>query len=115
MPRAREQILVERRELKTNYAELYDSVAALLFRYDPIGISFDTNKDEYESEVGTILPRLKSCHSADEVRRVVHEEFVRWFGSGTAGPLEHYTEIADELWRVWKAHPQLSSEHSGNI
>lgn len=49
--------------------------------HDPMGINFEDNKDEYELETETILPRLKDCHSADEVRRMVHQEFVRWFGS----------------------------------
>jgi hypothetical protein len=35
---------------------LFDSVSALLFRHDPIGIAFDNeNTDEYDPETGTIL------------------------------------------------------------
>jgi len=82
---------------------LFDSVAALLFRHDPIGIAFDNpNTDEYEPETGTILPRLRGCESASDVRRVVHEEFVRWFGAGTAGPEERYSEIASEIRQVYR-------------
>jgi hypothetical protein len=29
--------------------------------------------------VGTIIPRLGDCRSVDDVRRIVHEEFVKWF------------------------------------
>jgi len=35
-----------------------------------------------------ILPRLRTCVSAAEVQRVVHEEFCRWFDVETAGPFE---------------------------
>jgi hypothetical protein len=105
MPRTREQILENRRRLRAEYGELFDSTAALLFRHDPIGINFDgENTDEYEPEVETILPRLRSCHSAEDVLQVVHEEFVRWFDSGTAGSPERYQEIASEIWRLWQAH-----------
>ena len=98
----REQIVEERRRLKAEYRELYDKVAALLFRHDPEGINFETNTDEYEPEVGTILPRLRSCHSEDDVLWVVHEEFLRWFGADTARPQEHYAKIATEIWRLWR-------------
>ena len=46
-------------------------------RHDPVGINFESNTDEYEPEVGTILPQLRSCKSADDVRRMVDREFVR--------------------------------------
>ena len=59
MPGTREQILEERRQLKAEYGALFDSITALLFRHDPIGINFEDNVDEYEPETGTILPRLR--------------------------------------------------------
>jgi hypothetical protein len=93
MATTREEILENRRRLRAEYGRLFDSMAALLYREDPIGINFEDNADEYELEAGTILPRLRSCHSANDVLQVVHAEFVRWFGSATAGPQEHYKEI----------------------
>jgi hypothetical protein len=98
MPRTREEIMEDRRRLRTEYGELFDSIAALLFRHDPVGINFEENADEYEPEAGTILPRLHNCQSVDDVVRVVHEEFVRWFSADTAGPRESYEEIAFEIW-----------------
>ena len=105
MPRTREEILRERRQLKTEYGLLFDSAAALLFRHDPIGIAFDNeNIDEYESEAGTILPRLRGCKSPADALRAIHEEFVRWFGADTAGPAEKYAVIASEIWQLWQTH-----------
>lgn len=54
--------------------------------------------------MGTILPRLKSCTSGTDVSRVVHEEFVHWFGANIAGPLERYAKVGDEIWRLWSEH-----------
>jgi hypothetical protein len=51
--RTREEILEERRQLKAEYGQLVDSMSALLFRHDPIGIAFD---NENTAETGTILP-----------------------------------------------------------
>jgi hypothetical protein len=101
MTRTREEIREERRRLRAEYGELYGSTAALLYRHDPAGINFEINPDEYEPEVGTILPRLRGCTCSDDVLRVVHEEFVRWFDTGTAGPPERYGEIASEIWQLW--------------
>jgi hypothetical protein len=101
MARTREQILEERRHLKKEYGDLFESVANLLFDADPIGINFEDNTDEYHPEVGTILPRLHSCRCADDVLRVTYEEFTRWFGAGTAGSAESYRQIASETWRLW--------------
>ena len=65
MTKTRDEILEERRRLKAEYGALFDSMAALLYRHDPIGINFDfdDNKDEYESEAGTILPRMSGCRA----------------------------------------------------
>ena len=79
-------------------------MSALLYRHDPIGINFEDNTDEYEPEAETILPRLRNCHSADDVLQVVHAEFVRWFDPATAGPPEHYKKIAGDVWQLWQRH-----------
>jgi len=111
MPTTREEILEERRRLRAEYGQMFDSVAALLFRCDPIGIAFENeNTDEYEPETGTILPRLRECKSDDDVRRFVHEEFVRWFEAGNAGPEESYSEIASEIWTLWQSFRNRRSD-----
>jgi hypothetical protein len=56
---------------------------------------------DHETETGTIWPRLRDCQSEDEVRRIIHEEFVRWFDAAIAGPEERYSTIASEVWQLW--------------
>ncbi len=102
MARTREEIHEERRRLRAEYGELFDPVAAILFRHDPIGINAETNTDEYEPEAGTILPRMHKCRTVEDVHRVVYEEFVRWFDAGTAGPQKRYELIACEIWELWQ-------------
>ena len=91
----------ERAKLKAKYGRLFESVSGIFFRNDPIGINFESNTDEYEAEVGTILPRLRSCASPSDVRTVIHQEFVRWFDRDIAGPEEKYEAIAQEVWSAW--------------
>jgi hypothetical protein len=109
MAEKRREIIEERRRLKVRYGKLFDDVAALLFRHDPVNINFETNRDEYEPEVGTILPRLRNCVSAEDVCRVTHEEFVRWFGAESAGTEQHYAKIAAEIWEHWQKFNAASS------
>jgi len=98
MTTERERIRANRRAIRREYGDLYDRVLQILFEIDPIGINFSHNTDEYEPEVETILPRLRSCTSARDVQQVVHEEFCRWFDADLAGAPDRYGEIAAKIW-----------------
>lgn len=104
MNRTRDEILESRRRLKEEYGELFDSVSALLYRHDPIGINFEENTDEYDLEARTILPRLRRCHTLADVHNAVYSEFVHWFDADTAGPPQRYEEIASEIWQLWQEY-----------
>lgn len=93
----------ERQELKRKYGLLFDTVAGLLFRRDPIGINFGHNTDEYDPETGTILPRLSGAKSVEDVQTIVYEEFCRWFDRADVGPRENYWEISVKIWEAWQA------------
>lgn len=97
-----EEIKLERQRLRREYGELYNEVQEILFRNDPIGINFEFNTDEYEPEVGTILPRLKEALSPEDLQNIIHQEFVRWFDADIAGPKAKYAKIAQEVWDVYK-------------
>src|SRR5438094_247156 len=90
-----------RERLREMHVTLFERVSEILFEHDPIGINFESNTDEYEPEVGTILPRLKKCNSIEEARTVIHQEFVAWFGKDIAGPEQNYEEIAKDVWQAW--------------
>ena len=47
------------------------------------------------------LPRLREANAAVDVQRIVHEEFVRWFGADLVGPLTDYAEVAEKIWGTW--------------
>ncbi len=88
----------------SEFVGIVSQVEEILFRHDPIGIGFADNTDEYRPEAETIVPRLREAKSVVDVRRVVHEEFLRWFaGESTAGPESRYALIADEVWLAWTA------------
>ncbi len=97
----RDIIRAERKVLKDQYGVLFDNIASLLFDADPIGINFEFNTDEYEPEVGTILPRLRSATSVQDVEEIIHEEFCRWFSLEGAGSREKYQSVAAKIWELW--------------
>ena len=78
------------------------SIEDLLFRHDPIGINFDHNTDEYRPEAETITLRLPEAATEHDLRRIIHEELVRWFDASIAGPVERYDSIAREVWQIWR-------------
>jgi hypothetical protein len=91
-----------RRQVQKKFGGLFQEASMILFRHDPIGVSFEDNTDEYDPEAGTILPRMSRCASADEVRHVVFEEFQKWFTPEVAGDEMRYDSIAKELWTLWQ-------------
>ena len=97
----------DRRDAARAHTELIARVEAVLFAADPIGINFETNADEYNPEAVSIIGRRKEFQSVDALQRVVHEEFVRWFDADTAGPIDRYRSIAEQIWQVW------STDHIG--
>ena len=90
---------------RLNYQNLHRGLTALLYRHDPIRLAAaGCPKDEYAFEVSTIIPRLKDAATVEEVRRIVHEEFLHWFdGQETAGPESAYTGIAQDIWETFMA------------
>ena len=88
-----------KKQLQTAYGGLYDEVLHILHEHDPVGIGY--LPDEYEPEVGTVLPRLKEAHSPAEMAAVVHEEFVRWFSAEIAGTQSGYEIIGLDIWAAY--------------
>jgi hypothetical protein len=90
-------------------SSLIDEVEGVLYRHDPVGINFGDNPGEYLTEAESIVARLPHARSPQEVRALVHEEFVRWFGEDTAGPADRYEVIAREVWAGWLARSSMPS------
>lgn len=81
---------------------MFERMSALFCRFDPVGLNYETNTDEYEPEVGTILPRLAACGSAEEMHHVVYEEFCHWFSPEVAGSPDQYQALSVALWALWQ-------------
>lgn len=99
-----EQSRRDRAALRKEHGPLFDAISAALFRENPMGIGRHAPTNEYDPEVGSILPRLKECRSADDVAVVVQEEMTLWFaGAKQPRPVERYAKVAVEIWQLWSA------------
>ncbi|MCY1370621.1 hypothetical protein D9M69_577210 [compost metagenome] len=94
------QARLSRVAVRANDPELFLAVSSAMFKHDLIGINFDDNTDEYDAEAGTVIPRLASCSSVEDVACVLHEEFLAWFGAETAGEVMAYHALANEIWQI---------------
>jgi len=87
--------------LRTAYRQIYDDAVKLFFEHDPVGINYEVNTDEYEPEVGTVLPRLHHARSLEDVHQILIEEFRCWFGYGTRVFDDRLKSLAFDLWKLW--------------
>jgi len=94
----------ERERIKEARPAAHRWLRDLFARHDPLGwIAVGAPSDEYEEQADMLLPRLLQLHHSGEpseltVLRMVHEEFVKWFGAATAGPVERYGPAATEIF-----------------
>lgn len=97
-----------RRAALEPYGDFPALLEALLFEADPVGLNYETNTDEYRPEAQTIALRLPAASAAEDVLRIAHQEFVRWFGADTAGPMDRYADVAVAIWELWESNDWIS-------
>jgi hypothetical protein len=96
---------VARQKVKREYGPLFATVSAALANADPMGLIIDgAPPDEYEPEVGAVLPRLREACCAHDVEQILWEEFVRWFSAEVAGSREKYRDISIVVWQPWQEY-----------
>lgn len=80
--------------------DLISEISSILFKYDPIGINFDENTDEYDPEAEAIFSRLTNDITQEDLLNILYEEFVRFFDVSLAGNKNSklYSDITIEIW-----------------
>jgi hypothetical protein len=95
-----ERARITQRAMREKDPIFFAAVSGAMFKHDPIGINFQNNTDEYDTEAGTVISRLPTCRSAEDVLLVLHEEFQTWFGSEGAGEIAAYRALGVEIWQL---------------
>jgi hypothetical protein len=98
---------MDHKKARRKYKALIAAVKAAIDTADPICLlEFGAPSDEYDPEVGTIVPRVAKAVDSAEVQRIVHEQFQNWFGPDTAGSIANYEATAREIWQAVLAFRQ---------
>ena len=90
------------------YLALHAEISAVLFRHDPVGVNFESNTDEYETEAQWILVRPSEASGAVDVRRTAGEVFDHWF-TGVRPNTGSLNAAADEIWGIWTSSPMRTT------
>lgn len=76
----------------------FNDISEILFRYDPIGLDFDTNIDEYDYEADLILKELPNQETVEQLTETIHAIFIKCFDNKLAKERDLYKHIAQEIW-----------------
>jgi hypothetical protein len=84
--------------------ETFEWLLAVVEYVDPMGYGLKGfgRPYLYENQVETIIPRLFEARSSVEARRIVWEEFIRWFGCEKDMRLDVFQHLGDAVWQVWQ-------------
>ena len=82
----------------------YNKLKEIINRHDPVGLlELDAPQNEYDPEIGTLLPRIKKATTEDEIAKIVVEEFTKWFGKEIfKGKEDVVTNIAKDIYQTIK-------------
>jgi hypothetical protein len=63
---------------KQSYRNTFDAIKGIFIEFDPLGlIAGGAPEDEYDLEISTLIPQLRTCHSlsdvADSIRAVLSD------------------------------------------
>jgi hypothetical protein len=110
-----EEIRKRRQAARDEFGQLFIQARLLFGRYDLMGIWSPQNPDEYDGEISTVLPRLRTAASAHDVERILREEFDHWFYPGCIKPPKSFKPFATDLWAAWLEHTRRGPETTPTV
>jgi len=78
----------------------YSQLKIIVDKVDPIGLlSMGAPKNEYDQEIKSISNRLREGQTKQEIRKIVFDEFIKWFGEDTIkGREDLLKQIAENIY-----------------
>jgi len=80
---------------------LKKAISEIMFELDPIGINFEDNEDEYDSEAEQVLAIVYKVKSVDELEQKIVSLFKSMFSDDDIQENAVYAEIARRIWRLF--------------
>ena len=94
---------------RTDYDLAFQIVKGVVDAWDPYGLlAGGAPRDEFESEVGKLLPRLRDVHSSEDATREISAVFARAFEPGKFTP-ELCSEVGAQLYSALQKAGLLST------
>jgi hypothetical protein len=91
-------------------SQIYVLIKGAIDRADPIHLlKIGAPDDEYEPEIREIVSRVGDCMNLEDMQRLLHEVFTKWFDERIAGPKELYRAPAEIIWN------ELHRVHQGKV
>ena len=88
-------------KVKREHTDLFVKISEILIKYDPAGVFFGSNNDEYDIEVAHIIKKLRRCNSENDVLDVVWKVLKKWFSRHVIKNKSELAPIAQEIWDAW--------------
>src|SRR5262245_61945824 len=97
-------LAIQRSRLKAEHEDLFDDLAAYFLDADPMERNLGSYGDEYEPEVGTILPRVRGLDSVAPIAAVLRQELARWWNRDIRSDGPSYEEMAAGVLTILERH-----------
>jgi hypothetical protein len=93
--------------LKREFRQLLHETSGILLRYDPMQIGPGVPPDEYESEAGEILGRMRRADSLEDATKIVEEVFTGAFDDLPSAKAAN--AASQEIWNAWVRYLKSTS------
>jgi len=105
-----EQRRAARKRYHAQYRALYDELADILFRLDPIRVHAGQT-EKFVPEATTFMARLREARIADDVEQIVLQELRRWYGRRRLASQDpdRITDATIAICRAWNHFLELSA------
>jgi hypothetical protein len=90
--------------MKQTLGNLLDNITKILYDHNSEIMLLDKNipEDEYDVEALNIVKKIFECDNVIDVKNIVSETFIEYFGECAVTRDQDYTDIAKEIWRLWE-------------
>ncbi len=99
--RVRARVHARRKLAALGYGRLFDALTESLYSHDPLNLGpGGLARNEYGSPVATIIPRLESCSSPEQLRFVVEAEMRMHYPTADITGTD-WAKLAEKWWKLW--------------
>ena len=90
--------------MKQTLGNLLDNITKILYEHNSEIMLLDKTipEDEYDVEALNIVLKIPECDNVADVKNIVSETFIEYFGECAVTRDQDYTDIAKEIWRLWE-------------